>query len=252
MKQHQNIPTLFESIAIISVLVLYYYFGINGNIILAHCGFLIFSAWAFWRKRKQVIFQIRRALGLFIFSAISFFITKMLATSHFNNKYAIFKENLDFSVTAWAACIACTIVLCIPLFCQSAKFAWQAFHSGHTMLSFRYAIYSCSCILLTIIFVYAYKKAEQYDLWLLWLDAHRYSDCGMAQGGYTIRKNNEACLCTKCTENNVHFVRCTLYGKDRHYKDTETTYRDHVIPYKRCARLACFLGSLFFCGEIGV
>lgn len=135
MTKRQNVPTLFESIVIISVLILYYCFSINGHIILAHCGFLIYSAYAFFKQRKQMIFKIRRSVSPFIFSAISFFITKMFATWHFNNKYGIFKENLDFSVAVWAACISCTVVLCLPLFCQSVKFACQAFHSGHTILS---------------------------------------------------------------------------------------------------------------------
>ncbi|WP_156300651.1 hypothetical protein [Neisseria sp. 74A18] len=193
MKEYQNAPTLCESIAIILVLILYYYFSMNGNIVFAHCGFLIFSVWTFFQKRKQIIFKVRRVVGFFICSAMSFFATKMFATWHFNNKYGIFKENLDFSVTAWAACIACTVLLCIPLFCQSIKFAWQAFHSGSIMLSFRYAIYSGSCLLLIVILGYAYRKVEQYDVWLLWLDAYRYSDCGMIQNGYAIRKNSEAC-----------------------------------------------------------
>ena len=193
MTKRQNVPTLFESIVIISVLILYYCFSINGHIILAHCGFLIFSAYAFFKQRKQMVFKIRRSVSPFIFSAISFFITKMFATWHFNNKYGIFKENLDFSVAVWAACISCTVVLCLPLFCQSVKFACQAFHSGHTILSFRCAIYSCSCILLIVVLGYAYQKAEQYDLWLLWLDAYRYSDCNMTQNGYAIRKHSEIC-----------------------------------------------------------
>jgi len=194
MNKNQDTPTIFGTIAVIVVMVMYYYFSLRGNLFLAHCGFLIFSAWALFKKRKRILFTVRKAIELFVCSAVSFFITKILATGHFNRKYAIFKENLDYSVTAWAVCIACTILLCIPLLCHSIKFTWRAFQSKQgATISFRNAIYAVSCLILTIILYSAYEKAEKQDLWLLWLDAYLYSDCNAPKGSYAIRKNNEAC-----------------------------------------------------------
>ena len=191
--ENQSTPTVFETIAVIAVVVMYFYLGMHGYLLLAHCGFLIFSAWALFKKRKRII-AARRTIELFVCSAVSFFIVKVLATGHFNRKYGIFKENLDYSSTAWAVCIACTILLCIPLLCHSARFTWRAFQSEqHIVVSLRNAIYAASCLLLTAILSVAYEKAEKQDLWLLWLDAYLYSDCNAPKGSYAVRKNNEAC-----------------------------------------------------------
>lgn len=67
MKEYQNAPTLCESIAIILVLILYYYFSMNGNIVFAHCGFLIFSVWTFFKNVSKLFlkFAAKPAINLF-------------------------------------------------------------------------------------------------------------------------------------------------------------------------------------------
>ena len=191
--EDQNTPTIFETVAVAVVMVMYLYLGMHGYLLLAHCGFLIYSAWALFQKRKRII-AARRTIELFVCSAVSFFISKVLATGHFNRKYGIFKENLDYSSTAWAVCIACTILLCFPLICHSVRFTWRAFRSEkHIVVSLRNAIYAASCLLLIAILSVVYKKAEKQDLWLLWLDAYLYSDCNAPEGSYAIRKNNGTC-----------------------------------------------------------
>ena len=190
--ENQSTPTVFETIAVIAVVVMYFYLGMHGYLLLAHCGFLIFSAWALFKKRKRII-AARRTIELFVCSAVSFFIVKVLATGHFNRKYGIFKENLDYSSTAWAVCIACTILLCIPLLCHSVRFTLRAFPSEqHIVVSLRNALSAASCLLLTSIFSLSYEKAAKQALCLLWLDAYLYSDFNAPKGNYSVRKHNEA------------------------------------------------------------
>lgn len=128
--ENQSTPTVFESVAVAVVIVMYFCLGMYGYLLLAHCGFLIYSAWALFQKRRRII-AARRTIELFVCSAVSFFIAKVLATGHFNRKYGIFKENLDYSSTAWAMFIACTILLCAPLLCHSVRFTWRAFQAEH-------------------------------------------------------------------------------------------------------------------------
>ena len=48
--ENQSTPTVFESVAVAVVIVMYFCLGMYGYLLLAHCGFLIYSAWALFQK----------------------------------------------------------------------------------------------------------------------------------------------------------------------------------------------------------
>ena len=53
--ENQNTPTVFESVAVAVVIVMYFCLGMYGYLLLAHFGFLIFSAWALFQKRRRIM-----------------------------------------------------------------------------------------------------------------------------------------------------------------------------------------------------
>lgn len=173
---------------------------------------LVFIAWFIfsiviifieWRKINKFIKDyIILDLAITILSIIIYFFAKVSATTHFNNKYKIFTEYLNYSVTAWAG-ITGTIVLIticsfILSFCFTLKIKKMSIRQFKDYVKMgELFIHSISCVLFCIWITPIYQLVDEYDKILLYLDAHQYSDCQIPEHNIAIRKDNETCYLFK-------------------------------------------------------
>lgn len=173
---------------------------------------LVFIAWFIfsiviifieWRRINKFIKDyILLDLAITILSIIIYFFAKVRATTHFNNKYEIFAEYLNYSVTAWAG-ITGTIVLIticslILSLCLAIKIKKMPIKQGKDLIKLvELFIHSFSCILLCIWITPIFQLVDKHDKTLLYLDAYQYSDCQIPEHNIAIRKDNETCYLFK-------------------------------------------------------
>ena len=153
---------------------------------------LVFIAWFIfsiviifveWRKINKFIKDyIIVDLAITILSIIIYFFAKVRATTHFNNKYEIFTEYLNYSVIAWAGItgtiVLITICILILSFCFSVKIKKMPIKRRKDLIKMgELFIHSISCVLLCMWITPVFQLVDKYDKTLLYLDAHQYSDC---------------------------------------------------------------------------
>ena len=107
--------------------------------------------------------------------------------------HGIYPEYLNYSVSAWALIIACTIFIFLPLFYWFFVFAKRTRDKNTFSNLLVNLSHGITCILTWIALSYAYPYAEQYDAHLLVLDSYIHSDCRPPAGATAIRKNDKEC-----------------------------------------------------------
>ena len=173
---------------------------------------LVFIAWFIfsiviifveWRKINKFIKNyILLDLAITILSVIIYFFAKVRATTHFNNKYEIFTEYLNYSVTAWAGITGtivlitiCSLILSLCFKFKIKKMPIRQFKDYVKMGEL--FIHSISCFLFCMYITPVHQLVDEYDKILLYLDAHQYSDCQAPEHNIAIRKDNETCYLFK-------------------------------------------------------
>ena len=151
------------------------------------------SAIMLCRDWKNAVAKLKWTWTTFIVSTLTLFVGRIFAVHHYNNKYGIYPEYLNYSVSAWALIIACTIFIFLPLFYWFFVFAKRT-RDNNTFSNLLVNLsHGITCILTWLAISYAYPYAEQYDAHLLVLDSYIHSDCRPPAGATAIRKNDKEC-----------------------------------------------------------
>lgn len=209
MENHQQPMSFWDAIAHLLFIIFLYCSVSYGHYYLLLFAFLITSAFAFFWNWKAVIKKLKWTWTTFVVSTLILFISRILAVHHYNGKYGIFPEYLNYSVSAWALIIACTVFIFFPIFCWVFIFFYRALSNKFTT-SFANLSHCATCICIWCILGIGYFKAEQYDRFLLLLDSYQYSDCNTPSNTLAIRKNKTHCY--QFIFNATHFIEMKEYS----------------------------------------
>lgn len=151
------------------------------------------SAIMLCRDWKNAVAKLKWTWTTFIVSTLTLFVGRIFAVHHYNNKYGIYPEYLNYSVSVWALITAITVFIFFPLGYWAFIFAKRTW-DNNTFSNLLVNLSHCAtCMLIWVAISYAYPYAEQYDAHLLLLDSYAYSDCNPPEGTAAIRKNDAAC-----------------------------------------------------------
>lgn len=177
---------------IIAIIIVYGSVFITQNFLIFGVLCVLFSGWQLSKQYEEIAKEFEWTWKVFVTSAAALFLAKISATHHFNNKYGIFPEYLDHSVTLWTVITACTF-LTIPILWYGLKFFIMSRKELSLLKSLKYGTHAITFAAMWWLLIMAHNQAARYDRWLLLLDAYSHSDCRPGQGSFAIRKNNEAC-----------------------------------------------------------
>lgn len=160
----------------------------------------IFSITVAWIERHNIsqIIKDNVFLGLItaIFSTIAYFLAKVSAIHHFNEKYGIFAEYLNHSATAWAGFVGTIFFISIPCFLLALYFFFQSAKKRQLkemIKGMELIVHCASCLWICTWLPPMYQIAEQHDKTLLYLDAYSHSDCNPPKNHVAIRKDQQTC-----------------------------------------------------------
>lgn len=152
---------------------------------------VIFSAWQLWENHSEISIKFKWTWKLFVSSALALFIAKIFSIHHFNHKYGIYPEYLNYSISVWTIITAITF-LTLPILWHILKLMIEG-RNAPLFKSFKKGIYAITLLMMWGLIIKAYDKATEYDRWPLMLDAYSYSDCKTSQGSIAIRKDDTTC-----------------------------------------------------------
>ena len=171
---------------------LFCYFMLNGYYLFL-AVFPAISAVMLCRDWENTVAKLKWTWTTFIVSTLTLFIGRIFAVHHYNNKYGIYPEYLNYSVSVWALITAITVFIFFPLGYWAFIFAKRTW-DNNTFFNLLVNLSHCAtCMLIWIAISYAYPYAKQYDAHLLILDSYTHSDCRPPAGATAIRKNDKEC-----------------------------------------------------------
>ena len=171
---------------------LFHYCMLNGYYLFLGI-FPTISALMLYRNWQTVVAQLKWTWRTFIVSTIALFAGRIFAVQHYNGKYGIYPEYLNYSISIWALVVAISTFTFIPIFYWSIVFTIKTYKNNKFFNMLKNISHCATCILTCFALSYAYPYAEQYDAHLLLLDSYAYSDCNPPEGTVAIRKNDAAC-----------------------------------------------------------
>ena len=168
--------------------------------------FFIFSVAVLISESKNITKVIKDNIligfGITLFVGIIYFSAKVNATDHFNTKYSIYPEYLNYSITAWAVLVSTIFLILISslilFICFSTQIKKDEEKPMKTIFKFiELVAHSFSCMLIAFCFVPVLQTIDKHDKVLLYFDAYTHSDCQTPENDIAIRKDNETCYLFK-------------------------------------------------------
>ncbi|MBR3425814.1 MAG: hypothetical protein IKG79_07250 [Neisseriaceae bacterium] len=169
------------------------------------CSF-VFSVAVLISESKNITTVIKDnilvSLSITFLVGITYFSAKVNATDHFNTKYGIYAEYLNYSITAWAVIVSAiflilisSLILFICFFIQMKE--EEEKQTTKVFKFFELLAHSFSCMLVSFCFVPVLQTIDKHDKVLLYLDAYTHSDCQAPKNNIAIRMDNETCYLFK-------------------------------------------------------
>lgn len=122
---------------------------------------VIFSAWQLWENHSEISIKFKWTWKLFVSSALALFIAKIISIHHFNHKYGIYPEYLNYSISVWTIITAITF-LTLPILWHILKLMIEG-RNAPLFKSFKKGIYAITLLIMWGLIIKAYDKATEYD-----------------------------------------------------------------------------------------